>query len=430
MVPSHIQDRTDTPALDRVPPNDVEAEQAILGAVLLSSTALDLVGDLLPERFYRPAHVLLFATCRELAARSEPIDPITVSAHLQQRGQLQRAGGAAYLHGLVQCVPTVANAGHYAAIVEECALRREGIQAALSTVESLYGGQGPAAEAMENGVERLRAARDRRPVPTAPPPSLTDFLDEADEPQWVVPGLLARWDRLIVTGGEGCGKSLLARQLAVRTAAGLHPWTRDRIASQRCLLVDVENNAGQVRPWLRQMHHAAQAEGAADGSAERLFVEVGAQLDLQSPADRAWLLRKVEASRPDIVAIGPLYKLTSGKPNEEEPARVVMSALEAVRTASDGAALIIEGHAPHQQPGSPRRDLRPLGSSLWMRWPEFGFGLAPAAGKAAEAVGLTDWRPWRGGRCGPGADRQWPARFMRGSRWPWQAAAVRGGGAS
>jgi hypothetical protein len=417
-------DDTGGHALTRVPPNDPEAEQAVLGSLLLSSDAFGLVQGLQPDHFYRPAHTLIFSACWELHRQGEPVDPITVSAHLQQQGQLQHVGGPTYLHSLVQSVPTTANAGHYAELVEECALRRDGIQAALRTAEELYRAEGSAAESVERGIEDLRDVRDCRPSASSGPVSLKDFLGQAeDEPQWVLPGLLARWDRLVLTGPEGGGKSLLARQILVRAASGLHPWKRESIRPQRCLLVDLENSAGQVRPWLRQMHAAALTEGAAGGVDERLAVEIRQGLDLQRVPDRARLLRLVEATRPDLIAIGPLYKLSSGNPKEEETARVVMSALEGVRMASDGATLIIEAHAPHQQPGAKQRDLRPLGSTLWMRWPEFGYGLSPASGsKAAQALGLVDWQPWRGGRSGPGAERRWPRQFMRGANWPWQAA--------
>ncbi|MGW7639535.1 DnaB-like helicase N-terminal domain-containing protein [Streptomyces decoyicus] len=421
------------PAFERVPPNDLEAEQAVLGALLLSAAAFTLVGDLRSQRFYRPAHALIFVACRELADHNEPVDPITVAAHLHKQGHLERVGGASYLHTLVQCVPTAANADHYSAIVEECALRRDGIEASVRTLEALHRGQGTATETVEAGVEELRLVRDRRPCVERTPVSLREFLGQAeDEPQWILPGLLARWDRLVVTGPEGSGKSLLIRQMLVRAASGLHPWTHERIEPQRSLLVDVENSGGQVRPWLRQMHRAAQAEGGAAGADERLAVEVIEHgLDLRRAADRSRLLRLVESARPDLIAIGPLYKLSSGKPNEEETASEVMSALHALRVASDGAALVLEAHAPHQQPGARVRDLRPLGSTLWMRWPEFGFGLSPVTGsKAAEAAGLVDWKPWRGGRCGPGTERHWPTHFLPGTAWPWQAAtAARGTGA-
>jgi hypothetical protein len=393
-----------TPGDVQVRPNDVAAEQAVLGALLLSKDAVGLVGDLRSEHFYRPAHAVVHATIMALHAAGEPVDPITVTAVLQRAGRLQLVGGAGYLHTLVECVPTAANADHYAAIVQECALRREAIEASHRALESLYRAEAPAAELVESAVEDLRSD---------------------DEPEWVLPGLLARWDRLILTGGEGAGKSLLTRQMVVRAASGLHPWLRERIEPQRALLVDAENSAGQVRPWLRKMAAAAAAEGG-EGAASRLAVEiVEGGMDLQRPADRSRLLRQVEASRPDLIVIGPLYKVASGNPNEEGPARTVMSALESVRSASNGAALVVEAHAPHQQAGARQRDLRPLGSSLWLRWPEFGFALRPAGDRKGAALGLADWVPWRGGRCGPGAERTWPAQFLHGTTWPWAAAVPR-----
>ncbi|MFH8729000.1 hypothetical protein [Streptomyces termitum] len=91
-----------------------------------------------------------------------------------------------------------------------------------------------------------------------------------------------------------------------------------------------------------------------------------------------------------------------------------MSALEMLRTASNGAAMLIEAHFPHAAPGVKRRDLRPIGSSLWLRWPEFGFGLSPADEMGAKELRLMDWVPWRGAR----TERAWPERFMAGTAWP------------
>ena len=138
-------------------------------------------------------------------------------------------------------------------------------------------------------------------------------------------------------------------------------------------------------------------------------------LDVTQAADRAWLARMVEQTRPDLISIGSLYKLTTNGKSDEEAARPVMAALEMMRAVSGGAAMILEAHAPHAHMG--KRDLRPIGSSLWMRWPEYGFGLAPSAEPGAAALRLMDWVPWRG----PRSERSWPAQFCQGVTWPWQA---------
>ncbi|MFF3558399.1 DnaB-like helicase N-terminal domain-containing protein [Streptomyces tsukubensis] len=402
----------------RVPPQDLDAEQAVLGAMLLSKDAiLEAIEIVTSADFYRPAHATVFDTVCSMAVRGEPCDPITVGGQLDQDGNLARVGGASYLHDLVQAVPTAANAEYYAERVRDLALLRGVIEAGTRAVASGFAADGDPQEIAERAVADMQAARDRGLADRdAPPVDLVDFLAQADdEPDWVIPGVLARWDRLMVTAGEGGGKSLMLRQILMRAAAGLHPFKRARIRPVKVLLVDVENSADQARPWLRRMAAAAAEEGAPI-PAGRVTVEIPDRgLDLTNPADRSWLARRVERVKPDLIAIGPLYKLALGNPNEEETARGLMSALEMLRTVSGGAALLIEAHSPHAAPGVKRRDLRPIGSSLWLRWPEFGFGLSPANGMGAEELRLMDWLPWRGSR----SVRDWPAQFYEGATWPW-----------
>ncbi|MCT2544301.1 DnaB-like helicase N-terminal domain-containing protein [Streptomyces atratus] len=408
----------------RVPPQDLDAEQAVLGSMLLSKDAiLEVVEILTGADFYRPAHTTVFDTVCSMAVRGEPCDPITVAGQLDRDGNLARVGGATYLHTLVQAVPTAANAVYYAERLRGLSLLRGVIEAGTKVVQSGYA-DGDPQEIAERAVADMQAARDRGlAVRDEPLLHLDEFLDQADdEPEWVIPGVLARWDRLIVTAGEGGGKSLFLRQMAMRALSGLHPFKRARIAPVRVMIIDVENSKDQARPWIRSMAAAAREEGVTPRS-ENLVLEFRpGGLDLTNPADRSWLARRVEQARPDLITIGPLYKLALGNPNEEETARGLMSALEMLRTASGGAAMLIEAHSPHAAAGVKRRDLRPIGSSLWLRWPEFGFGLSPSTEVGAEALRLVDWVPWRGSR----SERAWPEQFMQGATWPWQAIEFAG----
>ncbi len=99
------------PEFDRQPPQDIPAEQSVLGAILLSKDAIaDTVELLKPDDFYRPAHQTVYECVLDLYGRGEPADPVTVSAELERRGELLRIGGAPYLHTLIAAVPTAANA--------------------------------------------------------------------------------------------------------------------------------------------------------------------------------------------------------------------------------------------------------------------------------------------------------------------------------
>jgi replicative DNA helicase len=113
------------PDPDRQPPHNLEAEEAVLGAILTAGRLLAEVAVLLEEAdFYRPAHRAIWRALLRLADRDQPTDPVTVLGELDDSGELADVGGAPFLHTLVQAVPTVANAGHYAQLVAETAHRR------------------------------------------------------------------------------------------------------------------------------------------------------------------------------------------------------------------------------------------------------------------------------------------------------------------
>ncbi|WP_112232740.1 replicative DNA helicase [Lentzea atacamensis] len=131
----------DDPRFDRQPPQDLGAEQSVLGGMLLSKDAIaDVVESLGTIDFYRPAHQAVFEAILHLYGKGEPADPITVSAELERRGELVRIGGAPYLHTLLATVPTAANAGYYARIVAEKAVLRRIVEAGTRAVQLGYNG--------------------------------------------------------------------------------------------------------------------------------------------------------------------------------------------------------------------------------------------------------------------------------------------------
>ncbi|MFZ0450284.1 MAG: replicative DNA helicase [Desulfatiglandaceae bacterium] len=123
----------------KVPPNNVEAEQAILGGILINNDALNQVADLLrPDDFYREAHTALFEGMLELYNSSEPIDIITLSEVLRKRDLLETAGGTDYLASLVEAVSTSAGAAHHAEIVKNQSVRRKLIHQCSAISESCF----------------------------------------------------------------------------------------------------------------------------------------------------------------------------------------------------------------------------------------------------------------------------------------------------
>jgi replicative DNA helicase len=125
------------PDSDRQPPHNLEAEEAVLGAVLASGQLLAEVAALLEEAdFYRPAHRAIWRALLRLADRDQPTDPVTVLGELDDSGELADVGGGPFLHTLVEAVPTVANAGHYARLVAETARRRRVIDLGIRLANS------------------------------------------------------------------------------------------------------------------------------------------------------------------------------------------------------------------------------------------------------------------------------------------------------
>ena len=125
--------------LERIPPQNLAAEQSVLGSMLIDKSAIVKVADLLrPDSFYRDAHRFIFESIIELFDRSEPVDLVTVSEALRKNGRLDAVGGAIYVTDLLNSVPTSANVEYYAKIVEEKAILRRLIDAGTNVVQEAF----------------------------------------------------------------------------------------------------------------------------------------------------------------------------------------------------------------------------------------------------------------------------------------------------
>lgn len=126
-------------SLDRVPPQSIESERALLGALLLKPDAIHDVADLIKsDSFYAEKHRLIFAAMRELSDRGEPIDQLTLTERLQNQGLLERAGGRAYLAELAAAAPAPGNYAHYADLVSRKSLMRALIDASYEITEAAF----------------------------------------------------------------------------------------------------------------------------------------------------------------------------------------------------------------------------------------------------------------------------------------------------
>ncbi|GIF43299.1 replicative DNA helicase [Actinoplanes xinjiangensis] len=146
-------------SFDKAPPQDVAAEQGVLGGMLLSKDAIaDVVEILKVGDFYRPVHATIYDVILDLYGRGEPADALTVAAALADLGDLQRIGGVPYLHTLIESVPTAANASYYARIVSERAILRRLVEAGTKIVQLGYGTGGNGGRDVDDIVDLAQQA--------------------------------------------------------------------------------------------------------------------------------------------------------------------------------------------------------------------------------------------------------------------------------
>jgi replicative DNA helicase len=346
-------------------PHDLSAEQATLGAMMFSEAAAEACRQaLVAGDFYRSAHGIVFTAILTLMREGTPVDPLTVRDRLEADGELRGALDASYLHTLVAACPVPANGPHYARKVRDCAVSRRLREAARRVLQLTTPGEpsdvaGDAHGLTERALREFEAVRDGGLGDGLTAQTIAEFLGEdedADAYDWVIRGLLERGDRLILTGVEGAGKTHLLRFIAVTAAAGLHPFTLERAKPARVLFIDCENTPRHTRRKLRPLVTQAALQGVPVDEGN-LWVECRPQgMDLALDKDVSWLLRQVAAVMPDIVFLGPLYRLAPRALQTDDEAAPVIAALNMVRAR--GCAVVLEAHAGHATGPGGRRDPR------------------------------------------------------------------------
>jgi replicative DNA helicase len=195
----------------RVPPHSIDAEESVLGSVLLSSDAANVALEKLhADDFYKPAHQRIFEVVRQLFDASEPIDAVTVSEGLRRDGSLDRMGGIEALTRLIDSVPSTSNAEYYAGIVEEHALRRRLMRVGGDIGVIAGQTQDPIAEVVDKAEQAVFAVAERR---------VGDGLQNIDD---LLGPAIEKAEELQRSGAEVTGISTGYRDLD-RILAGLHP---------------------------------------------------------------------------------------------------------------------------------------------------------------------------------------------------------------
>ncbi|HNI71471.1 MAG TPA: replicative DNA helicase, partial [Marmoricola sp.] len=329
-----------------MPPQDSDAEQSVLGAMLLSKDAIaDVYEELKGPDFYRPAHELIFDAIIDLYGRGEPADAVTVAAELTKRGEITKIGGAPYLHTLSASVPIAANASYYASIVHEKAILRRLVDAGTKIAQMGYAGEGeidqvvdraqaeifsigesakgedcmPLSAIMEGTLDEIEAISARGDGLVGVPTGLTD-LDE------VVNGFQPG-QMVIVAGRPGSGKSTLGLDFC--RAASVHhnlasaffslEMTRNEI-TMRLLSAESTIHLNNIRNGMRDSDWDKLGPRMAAVSGAPMFIDDSPNLTMMDIRAKARRLKQRHDLR--LMVIDYIQLMSSGKKVESRQLEV------------------------------------------------------------------------------------------------------------
>ncbi|WP_058234129.1 AAA family ATPase [Devriesea agamarum] len=389
----------------------IDAEKAIIGACLFDSSAIRWASEhICADDFLATRLGNIWDLLHTRWKNGEPTDVVSMEAVVRRE---VKGFNSAELFDLTNAAPIGGSVGFWAEQVAEGAKRRRLVQMAVRAQQNaLEADLADAIAIAKSDLENIGSPHSR----ALQARMLSDILQETDAYDWVIPGILERRDRLVLTGGEGAGKSTLVRQMAVCSAAGINPFTFERIQPVRILVVDAENSEKQWRRATRTLvANTSQEQGMDVGKLVPLACVP--RLNITSERDLSALHDLMDEHNPDVLFIGPLYRLTPRAIQSDDDAAPLLAALDSLR--SKGAALVMEAHAGHAQSSGGIRELRPRGSSALLGWPEFGIGLQLDPSyppyEANKHYRKVDLKRWRGDR----DERAFPDSLYAGNYYPW-----------
>jgi replicative DNA helicase len=293
--------------LRRVPPQNLEAEESVLGAMLLDNESCNLALPLLrADDFYREAHRRIFDGILTLHEEGSPVDTVTLTEVLRRHGQLQNVGGAALVAELVDRVPTAANVEHYARIVREKALLRRLITTCTEVATSAYDARGDAGQVVDGAERKIfeiaeqRVTQSFHTVSELLPLSIKE-VEKLYNHKEMVTGVptgyhdldrhtagLQKSDLIIVAGRPGMGKTALALNIATHAsiqsgiAAGIFSleMAKEQLVL-RMLCSQARVNYADVRSGhLRERDFARLASAAGELHQAAIYIDDSASLSI------------------------------------------------------------------------------------------------------------------------------------------------------
>jgi hypothetical protein len=370
----------------REPPHSIEAEQSVLGALLLDNSAWAVAsGEIAEADFFRHEHRLIFAALRRLIEGGQPADAITVFEQLQNVGRADECGGLAHLNALAQSVPSAANIRRYAELVHERSTLRRVI--AVSDVMASDAFQcKPPSGVLSRAVEALWQVERERCVQDGAVRllGLQELREANGRIEWLVKNAIPKVSLGALFGAMGTFKSFVAADLGLHVAHGLR-WLGRRTVKAPVIYIAAEGGSGlwgRVEAWHRE--RSLQWTEAP-------FYVVPTALDLSAEASRVVQAAKRLGVQPGLVVIDTLSQTLAGDENAaDEMAGYLRNLGQQFRDLWNCAVLVLH-HSGHSATERPR------GSSAFGGNIDFLMGLHRDERQMLATLSCQkakDWEPW------------------------------------
>lgn len=317
----HIPD-----TLGRTPPNDQDAEKAVLGSCLQSATALhNTLPILTATDFYQPRHETIWHSITRLHNAGDPVDAITVAADLTRTGDIQRIGGPLYLYELTATVTIPGNATYYAEIVQDSATRRRLIDTATRIQQLAYQSTDPTNTLTQTARDWLDQTNTLNNGQTTlekyPTLNLTDLLNPDRPPrEWAIAGLLPARASTALVAPAGTAKSLFSLGLAIHLSQGRRHFAGFDIPQARTVLyIDMENTPDDLAERFEDYGLTA-----TDTLTNLHYLSLPRLPALDTPEGGHELRNILDAyhlTPGDLVILDSLQRVTEGEENKSDTMR-------------------------------------------------------------------------------------------------------------
>lgn len=334
----------------REPQRSTQAEQSVLGALLLDPAAFaDVSGVICAADFFDRAHGAIFTAIETLISHGGAVDMVTVFEQLQAAGKAKDCGGLPYLNELWQCVPSAANAGRYAEIVAKCAALRALAAAADSLSEQAFAAAADPGAVLDAAKSALGAIELRRKLPRRGVPllGLGALRETAEAVRWLVKRVIPADSIGMVFGGSGTFKSFIALDASLHVAHGL-PWLGRRTQRGPVIYIAAEGGSGlwsRINAWHR-------ARNLRPEDAQMFVVPVA--VDLQTDAWRVVEAAQMAGVSPSLVVVDTLSQTYSGEENSANEMAAYLRELGVRFRALWACAVLLIHHSGHLATERPR----------------------------------------------------------------------------